>query len=184
VALAAISLIFFGGIDDQKSIELYLQKLQSLSVYCLDDLQKRHVIRYYLQNQNRCPHLSHRQKIRAEFNSRKRQLKQEWRIHYAQKWPTEAQRIRFKSNSKAVIDFQAHHIIPINAGGINYWWNISPMSDRNHQELHASLEEHACFAHDFLKQKAYRIMLKIREIFYDFMGKTDEFQRSIHTIAS
>ncbi|MDR3179616.1 MAG: HNH endonuclease [Holosporaceae bacterium] len=177
VVIAAISLIFFGCVDDQKSIELYLQKLQSLGLYRLDNFQERYVVHYYLRNQDRHPNLSRRHRVRAEFNAKKRQLKQEWCAHYAVKWPTETQRITPKGNSPTAVDFQAHHVIPINAGGINHWWNIWPISDRNHKKLHASLEERACFAHDILEQKIYRLILKIREIFYEFGEKLTNFKQ-------
>jgi hypothetical protein len=160
IPLAVIFLAFFAGIDDQTSIELYLKKLQSFSEYRIDNTQKYFVTTYYLQNKNRHPNLRHRRKIRREFSSQKKRLKQEWCAHYHLKWPLE----HYQINHKTEKAFQAHHIVPINAGGVNQWWNISPISDENHKELHASIEEHACFSHDFIQQKIWRLALKIREL--------------------
>jgi hypothetical protein len=173
--VVVILLAFFDGIDDQICIELYLKKLQSLSEYRIDNTQKYFVTTYYLQNKNRHPNLKHRHKIRHEFSSQKKKLKQEWCIHYQLKWPLE----HYQINNKTQKDFQAHHIIPINAGGVNQWWNISPISDENHKELHASIEEHACFSHDFIRQKILRLILKIRESFYEFTGRIDQNRDSI-----
>ena len=61
--------------------------------------------------------------------------------------------------------YEAHHIVPINAGGINQWWNITPLSSKNHKLLHESIEEKACFSHDFIHQKVMRFILRIQMLF-------------------
>jgi hypothetical protein len=75
---------------------------------------------------------------KAEFNSRKHKLEHDWNAHHSLQWPTEKSR-----------RCQAHHIVPICAGGLNQWWNLSPMTNENHKKLHASTEEHACFSRNF-----------------------------------
>jgi 5-methylcytosine-specific restriction endonuclease McrA len=151
-------LALFDGVDEKTSIELYLQKLQGLSVYHIDSTQKSLVACYYLQNKNRIPHKEHKQKVRKEFASRKHKLRQEWSAHYSLKWPM-----------NATNHFQAHHIVPINSGGVNKWWNISPISDKKHSKLHSSIEEHACFSHNLIERKTCRLVLKIKEIFCKFV---------------
>jgi hypothetical protein len=153
VVIAALS--FLVGADDQKSVELYLQKLQSLSPHQLDNAQKHYVVDYYLHNSHRNPSPARRRKIRAEFNSRKHKLEQKWSSHYSLKWPEETN------------PFQAHHIIPINAGGENHRFNITPLSDENHREIHAPTKEHACFSHNFFEQKFYRLILNMKEMYYE-----------------
>ncbi|MDR1334329.1 MAG: hypothetical protein LBJ71_03860, partial [Holosporaceae bacterium] len=102
--LASALLIFFDGVDDETSVELYLQKMQELSIHHIDNTQKYLITTYYLQNKNRHPPKPHRRKIRREFSSMKQRLRQEWSLHYSLEWP------------RAVGYFQAHHVIPINAG--------------------------------------------------------------------
>ncbi|GHU12147.1 hypothetical protein FACS189449_05230 [Alphaproteobacteria bacterium] len=153
--------MFFDGVDDKTSIELYLRKLQSLSEYRLDNSQKHLVTSYYLQNKNRHPNVKHRHKIRETFNSQKDKLKQEWCAHYSLKWPIEHYQVTVNNKPETARAFQAHHIIPINSGGVNKWWNLSPISDGNHHELHSSIEEHACFSHNFIEQKVCRLILAV-----------------------
>jgi hypothetical protein len=174
-AIASVFLIFFEDIDDQTAMELYLQKLQSLSVYYMDSTQKYLVTNYYLQNKNRHPNVRYRHKIRSEFNSQKKKIKQEWCAHYSLEWPMESYQTAVNNGSESAAvkaqAFQAHHIVPINSGGINQWWNISPISDENHKKLHASLEEHACFSHDFILRRASRFVLKINGILCELAEK-------------
>ena len=73
-------------------------------------------------------------------------------------------------NDGYTLNYQAHHIIPIYAGGINVLWNITPLSKANHKILHDSIEEHACFEHSFWKQKIIRFILKIKTVFTDLLG--------------
>ena len=168
ITLALISLI--DGIDDRQSIELYLEKLQMLSIHKIDAIQKKSVTYYYINQKNRNPTQKVRHKIRNEFNSRKNFLKQQWCAYYSMKWPTEKIKFseinheKFENPSEKIKNFEAHHIIPINSGGINRLWNITPLSSANHHELHSSIEEHACFSHNRVEQKTCRLLLRA-EIF-------------------
>lgn len=162
-------LLFFGilsclfiGIDDRESIDLYIQKLQTLSEHKILIEQTTSLKNFYLKNYNRHPEKKHRHKIRKEFNQKKSILKKEWESKYRMIWPT---LILTKKGIVKKFSFEAHHIVPINAGGINRWWNITPLSPRNHKLLHSSVEEKACFSHDFFEQKYYRFILKIRIVY-------------------
>ena len=130
-----------------------------------------------MNNKNQDPLQEERHKIRKEFNSKKYKLKQEWEVRYKLKWPQV--KITKKTNvlttpkdnlAAAILDYQAHHLISINSGGINVWWNITPLTSKNHHLLHSSLEEKACFSHDFLHQKTMRFFLKMQTIFYHYFG--------------
>jgi hypothetical protein len=133
--------------------------------------QERMAAGYYLHNGNRNPSKIRRHRIREEFNSRKHKLKQEWSRYYSFSWPVE----NYKGGIRP---FEAHHIIPINSGGLNKWWNIAPLSNENHKELHSSTEEHACFSHDIVEQKICRLILKIRETCRVFLRKIEFSQRN------
>lgn len=160
--LAAFFIVLFCGVDDQEAINLYLNKLQSLSEHRICKEQKLLVQEFYLNNKNTNPIQKERHIVRREFNSKKAKLKQKWTNKYLLTWP----QIKItKKTSVLHIAFEAHHIIPINAGGINQWWNISPISPRNHKLLHDSFEEKACFSHDFFHRKIMRAILKIQVIF-------------------
>lgn len=78
--------------------------------------------------------------------------------------------LALSSNSRSIpvikeVSYEAHHIIPINAGGINIWWNITPLSPRNHAILHGSIEEKACFSHDFINKAFMRFLLRLQDMF-------------------
>ena len=165
----SIVLLFFGvlsclfiGIDDQESIDLYIQKLQTLSEHKILIEQTVPLKNFYLRNNNKHPEKEHRYQVRKEFNKQKNSLKQEWETRYSMIWPTLT---LTKKGIAKKFSFEAHHIIPINAGGINQWWNITPLSPQSHKLLHSSMEEKACFSHDFFEQKYYRFILKIKTIY-------------------
>jgi hypothetical protein len=178
--------VFTFSVDDQEAIILYLDKLQELSEHKIKNEQKLSVQNFYLNNTNRDPLQKERHRIRKEFNSKKHKAKLEWEAQYKIKWPQV--KITKKNASRAVDknqkndnfvdlnfaitdrEFEAHHCIPINAGGCNQWWNISPLSSRNHHLLHDSIEEKACFSHDFLHKKFMRFILKLRIIFFEYFG--------------
>ena len=157
--------VFTFCIDDQEAIILYLNKLQEFSDHKISKDQKLWIQNFYLNNKNRDPLQEERHKIRKEFNSKKHKLKQEWEAYYKLKWP----QVKItKKNAVTTIDFEAHHSVPINAGGINSFWNISPLTSKNHHLLHESLEEKACFSHDFVHRKFMRFILKMQTIFLNY----------------
>ena len=162
--------VFTFSIDDQEAIYLYLNKLQSLSEHKIQKEQKSLVQSFYLNNKNRDPLQEERHEIRREFNSKKHKLKTEWEHRYRLKWPQV--RITKKTDVADIAntEFQAHHVVPINAGGVNFWWNISPLTSKNHNLLHDSFEEKACFSHDFLHKKFMRFILKIQTAFFHYFG--------------
>ena len=153
---------FFAGIDDGEAIDLYIQKLQSLSEHKIHANQIISVRNFYLHNNDRHPSQEQRHSVRHEFNKQKSGLKQKWEAQYHMIWPKLT--ITKKGVTKS-LSFEAHHIIPINAGGINYWWNITPLSPRGHKLLHSSVEEKACFSHNLFEQKCLRLVLKIQILY-------------------
>lgn len=161
-------LVFFCGVDDEESINLYLNRLQILSEHQITNEQREQISAFYCINDNRHPLQDEKHHTRHEFNSKKRKLKQEWEAQYKIAWPQTVVRVRSDNNAITVIkecDYEAHHIVPINAGGVNQWWNISPLSGKNHKLLHESIEEKACFSHDCVHRKIVRFMLKVQTIF-------------------
>ncbi len=159
--------VFTFTVNDQEAIVLYLNKLQSLSDHKIQKEQKSLVTNFYLNNRNRDPLKEERHKIRAEFNKQKSKLKLKWETQYKLKWP----QVKFtKKTNIAISDYEAHHILPINAGGVNQYWNISPLTSKNHKLLHSSIEERSCFSHDFLHKKFMRFILRLQTIFFDYFG--------------
>ncbi len=173
LTLFGIISAFFFGIDDQEAIDLYIQKLQTLSEHKMRSEQIVPLKIFYLQNNNRHPAKNSRRKVRKEFNKSRPLLKREWETRYSMVWPT---LFLTKKGVTKNFSFESHHIIPINAGGINRWWNITPLSPKNHKLLHSSMEEKACFSHDFLAQKYYRLVLKIKPKINDIFSKKPKTQ--------
>ena len=170
IVLIFVSVIsgFFFGIDDQEAISLYIQKLQTLSEHKIQIEQIISLKKFYLRNKNRHPIKENRHRVRKEFNKQKSSLKREWQTKYGMIWPS---LVLTKKGVAKSFSFEAHHIIPINAGGINRWWNMTPLTPRNHKILHSSMEEKACFSHDFLEKKYCRFVLKIKLKFGDVLSK-------------
>lgn len=163
-------IVFFCGVNDDESIDLYLQKLQVLSEHTIKAEQQQFVREFYYYNQYRHPLRDERHKVRREFNSKKQKLKQEWETKYRIVWPKSKITSSHPPIKNMVMivkesPYEAHHIVPINAGGINQWWNITPLSSKNHKLLHESIEEKACFSHDFIHQKVMRFILRIQVLF-------------------
>lgn len=158
--LIIVALSFFGT-GDEESINLYMKKLQVLSEHKINPDQRYKVKRFYLENKNRHPELSERKAVRAKFNSLRPYLRKQWSDQYKMIWPliTISKKNRIINQS-----FQAHHIVPINAGGINKWWNLTPLTPSAHKVLHSSLEEKACFAHNAIELHCYRFLLRIQDL--------------------
>lgn len=144
------------GTNDEESFELYMNKLQKFSVHIISKEQELIVKKYYLENSNKSPNQEERHKIRKAFNSQKKKLKKEWEMYYKIPWP--------KIVINKEITFEAHHIIPINSGGKNYWWNITPLSTKNHKLLHETLEEKSCFSHNIIEMRIVRFVLRMKMI--------------------
>ena len=149
-----IVIVSFSGTNDEESFGLYINKLQSLSIHKIDSRQKNLLTKFYIQNDNRNPNKYHRHQMRKIFNQKRRGMKQDWEVEYHIEWP------HIVSNKTTT--FEAHHVVPINAGGINVWWNISPLLPKNHKLIHESLEEQACFSHNVLKRQFLRFVLRIK----------------------
>ena len=149
-------IISFSGTNDKDSFELYIDKLQSMSIHKINNKQKNFLTTFYVQNDDKNPDQYHRHQTRKIFNQKRKLLKHEWEIEYLIKWPHIV--------SEKTTTFEAHHIVPINAGGINMWWNISPLLPRNHKLIHDSIEEQACFSHNILKRQLLRFILRIKSL--------------------
>lgn len=169
--------VFTFSIDDQEAITLYINKLQEFSDHKIHYKQIKHVQDYYLHNQHTELLKIERHQIRSDFNKKKKFLKQQWEAFYKIKWLQSNINTTLKYDKKNtnhnnlhIQQYEAHHIIPINAGGCNQWWNISPISSKNHHILHDALEEKACFSHDWLHKKFVRFILKLQTVFLEYCG--------------
>lgn len=166
-----IASVFVFSLNDQQAIQLYVDKLQQLSIHKLSQRQKTWVKDFYLSDHNDAPLKAERHQTRHNFNKQKSKLIREWETHYSLKWPQ--MKITKRANNRhelqfATINFEAHHIVPINAGGVNVMWNISPLSSKNHKLLHESMEEKACFSHDYFHRKFIRFILNLKVVFLRF----------------
>lgn len=161
-----IALCFFSGTKDSESIDLYIKKLQTLSEHKLKIEQIYLVRNFYLTNTNRHPNKSKRKHVRSTFNTKRQTLRDQWSLNYNQVWP----QLIISRKGKVVNErFQAHHIVPINAGGVNLWWNLTPLSTASHSTLHNSIEEKACFSHNSFELYCYRFALRLKCLFLKFM---------------
>ncbi len=152
----SITFILLTGVTEEEAIELYMNKLQWFSVHIISKKQMFIVKKYYLEDSNKSPNLEERHIVRKAFNQQKKKLKKDWENYYKIPWP--------KIVISKEITFEAHHIIPINSGGKNCWWNITPLTTRNHKLLHETLEEKGCFSHNFIEKKIVRFILRIKMI--------------------
>ena len=157
--------IFTFNINDQDAILLYTDKLQRLSTHKISKKQKEWICLFYVTNTHREPLKKERHLVRHHFNKKRKSLIHQWETFYQLKWP-QVKITKTNSSLPATINYEAHHVIPINSGGINCVWNITPLSSENHKILHQSLEEKACFSHDILHKKFIRFILRVRETFF------------------
>ena len=131
-----VASVFIFSLDDRQAVQLYVDKLQQLSIHKLSKRQKAWIQNFYLSDHNDAPLKAERHLTRHKFNQKKKQLIREWEAHYSLKWP---QLKLTKQSKNHIINFEAHHIVPINAGGVNVMWNISPLFFKNHKLLHESM---------------------------------------------
>jgi len=68
--------------------------------------------------------------INAEFSDRREELKAKWcEALRVRAWPTDP------DTGNAM---HAHHIIPKQYGGLNVWWNLVPLTEKQHTFVHHS----------------------------------------------
>ena len=76
--------------------------------------------------------------IRNRFSSSRLKLIEEWEDMTKQKWPRYTE-TRYSENGGIVFRkgalYQGHHIIPVDYGGPNTWWNLHPAHADVHQKL-------------------------------------------------
>ncbi len=73
----------------------------------------------------------------SDHGSRGR-LVAKWREKYGNvTWPTETIE---RGGQRLQAEFHAHHIIPLEFGGLNKWWNIVPLPSRIHRAVHAEVD--------------------------------------------
>ena len=60
---------------------------------------------------------------RKEFESNKSRIIKEWEKHWGRPWP----------KTESGINFEAHHVIPLNAFPCNEWFNIIPLNKEQHR---------------------------------------------------
>lgn len=150
--------------SEQYFFDLYLQKLQELVEYTISPDQIELLKAFYVNNDDKNPSSDRRKKIKEEFYQKKSALIEEWKHKYAREWPNYS--IEEKEGMSKVKSMTAHHIIPREAGGINEWWNIAPLSMGHHMIIHqCSAEERACFSRDFVEREFFRIFLKIKTLY-------------------
>lgn len=67
---------------------------------------------------------------RKEFNKKKKQLLSEWSKHYNEPWSTYKINVLSAKTGKVLRhvydNYDAHHIIELDYGGENEWWNMHP----------------------------------------------------------
>lgn len=158
-AFVFLILVYIGPVNDGEAIILYLDKVQNLSNHMLLNRQRKMVVDFYLEHAKDHPEKYERKYTRKSFNRKKAKLKKAWEEEYSLKWILDPYQIKINNKNVA---FDAHHIVPINAGGVNQWWNLTPLSRLNHRKLHASIEEHSCFEHNLLLRFFYRLQLNLK----------------------
>lgn len=125
------------------AIEDYLTELESVSKREIPASSKK-ILRKHLREHDLTEidgeslEISH-----ANFNRRRPSIIETWEENTAQKW------LSYKEPVNCVIDettickhtgwkYDAHHIIPQSYGGPNEWWNVFPLTARQHNKIHKS----------------------------------------------
>jgi len=74
-------------------------------------------------------------KHRKDFEKIKVKLRKEWEVNTGKKWPKYEKAI---GNKKIGDNYDAHHLIQVDHGGPNTWWNIHPANIGEHSEIHGT----------------------------------------------
>lgn len=162
----------FSEIDEAEAFAQYLNKLKLLLTnfkdekIVLSDEQVRRVTEFFKNNTNRIVFSSQIKVVRQEYNDQKLDLQKEWSEQCGVEWPN--------SNVTTL-----HHIVPINSGGVNVWWNSIPMFIGDHKVLHSTPEEKACFSHKDFEKKCCRIFLNfIKNHYPENSKKIQDYRRN------
>lgn len=76
---------------------------------------------------------------RARFN-KGRVKEQGSREYLVRKWCEEYGINRDAWPKEGATEYHAHHIIPLQFGGLNKWWNIVPLRGQVHREIHSEVD--------------------------------------------
>ena len=79
------------------------------------------------------------EKNRKSWKNNKDKLIKEWEQNTGQKWPKH--QIGEKVRGRIITTeqyYEGHHLIQLDHGGPNFWWNIHPMRDTDHIEVHTT----------------------------------------------
>jgi hypothetical protein len=71
------------------------------------------------------------------FDDNKKSLIKEWEKYSEMNWPRYNED-RVMVNRKAGDRYDAHHIIPQSHNGPNEWWNLFPLTNQKHHQVHSN----------------------------------------------
>jgi hypothetical protein len=76
---------------------------------------------------------------RKEWDSKRDFLRKEWERETGQKWPKYKEFV-YKDGKQEVKNrpYDAHHVVKVDHGGPNTWWNIHPATPKEHGVIHGT----------------------------------------------
>lgn len=135
--------IFLISIQVLANFDEYLDELDGKNGYFMSDRTKKRLKSYYNSSEKKEIYGVKLDEKHSDFISKKEDLignKKywgDWEL-YAKKgqkthWPTYS-----KNNERAGYKYDAHHIIPQSYNGPNEWWNLFPLTNRQHHLIHSN----------------------------------------------
>lgn len=118
----------------------YLQDVETQTKRKISDEQRNLLINYISNNNISNLPKSTTDERRKEFNKKKKSLLLEWGNHYNTTWIKYTENLISKTSGKVLrqvgYNYEAHHIIELDYGGENAWYNLHPATFYEHQNIH------------------------------------------------
>lgn len=118
----------------------YLQDIETQTNRKISDEQRNLLINYISNSNIQNLPKSITDERRKEFNKKKKSLLTEWGNHYNTSWTKYTENLISKTSGKILRkvgnNYEAHHIIELDYGGENSWYNLHPATFYEHQNIH------------------------------------------------
>ena len=119
----------------------YLLDVEKMTDHDISELQRHKLMRYVNTNPPKKIQKKFRKQAKKKFTKIKYHLIREWEEHTGYVWPKYPHDVITQSGivvREKGSYYDAHHILEIQVGGPNHWWNIHPARypDQHQQGIH------------------------------------------------
>ena len=121
-------------------IKNYVQEIETLTKQKMPELQITELSKALRETEFAKLPTEVSDKLRDVWKNQRNNLIAEWERNTGSTWPVfkKAGEVHNGEILKNDMRYEGHHIIQLNHGGPNAWWNLAPLHNLDHIKLHSS----------------------------------------------